>query len=203
MLAPLITTAAGASAFASVVAESEGATYWYGHLDGALPMWPMRRADCSYFALRALQRAGVASHAVAPMRAIDLANRADPVPVGQQAPGDFWFGGSGEAIGHVALVISLPKSSAGGHSDVMGANGGGSSTFGNDPEARVQRETAPYWASGFKCYGRLKSEFRATDADRAVLRALYDIKAGREVAQNVRGAIFRLYGDLLALWGVS
>lgn len=198
---PIIATAALAAWFREIAAESEGAPYWYGHLDGDLPPWPMKRADCSYLARRLLQRAGIMRHTQGNCRAIDLANMSDALPVGQQAPADFWFGGSSGEVTHVTVVVGFPEASAGGHSATIGANGGGSTTLGNDPDARVRFEEAGYWSAGFITYGRLKPEHRAGPADGAIIKALLDAKAGKPLESRMNAMLNKYYGGLMTAWG--
>jgi hypothetical protein len=81
-----------------------------------------------------------------------LADACDKVEIGQQRPGDMALYGGGS---HVMIVAG--PADADGHSPVAGASGGGESTKGDDPNARVKLyDSALYWSSAFTCYMRIK-----------------------------------------------
>lgn len=100
-----------------------------------------------------------------------MADDCEPVPIGQQRATDLAFYASGGGVCHVVMCVTGPLESEGGHSLIWGANSGGSSTHGDDPNACVKEAPADYWASAFATYGRRKP--RATDAPwRAFIAAL-------------------------------
>lgn len=193
------------AAFLARVREAEGVLYNYVS-SPKFEEWPHDGYDCEGFARRANQRAGVLGHSAPDLRAAEWSYKCDPVPVGSQAPGDFGFYGTGGSISHIVLVVGAPDSSAGGHSRTMGANGGGSSTFKTDPNARVKYEKAGYWSSGFITYGRLKAECRyLQDSDLLILRRLESALAGGDplTDDKLSGVVRRLYRPLLAKYGLQ
>lgn len=155
--------------FVKAAFEAYKVPYYYGG-DG---LWPVGKPgfDCENFMRRCLQRTGYLTHSCPDRRAADWANDMDPVEVGQQQAGDvaFYKGESG-SIAHVVVVIWPAVEALGGHSFILGANGGGSATKGDDPAARVSIQPATWWKSGFVCYGRVR-EYAPTDDDGEILVA--------------------------------
>jgi cell wall-associated NlpC family hydrolase len=138
--------------YADKLGDAIGSPYWWGKGAPSTPWSDIRKgADCSGSVQMALVRLGLLSATATDRSATQLAMDSDPVAIGEQRPGDMAF-----YNGHVMLVYSWPRSD--GHSSVWGMHGGGSSTFGNDPTARLDvMRTAEYWKDGFLTYGRLRS----------------------------------------------
>jgi len=109
-----------------------------------------RGVDCSGYVQMCLVLLGILSDTSTRTNSLGLANGSDAVPVGQQRVGDFAY-----YPGHVMLVAGPPGPD--GHSAVIGASGGDSSTHGDDPNARVKlfRNAATY-RGDFVCYARIK-----------------------------------------------
>ena len=139
--------------------QAIGWPYYYGKGGPSTP-WPMDgkpvQVDCSGFAQMALVRLGKLSATAPDRSSAQLAADSDPVEVGEQQLGDLAY-----YPGHVAVVASAPGPS--GHSKVLSASGGGRTTLGNDPNARVKvfssalyRGTYPLNKDGFVTYMRLK-----------------------------------------------
>lgn len=189
--------------FESAAREAEGALYYYGAEHDRIVAWPESMYDCSAYVCAAWRRTGILGHAVSAPRAVDIANMCEPVAMGQQAPGDaaFYESSPGAGVCHVTLVVSPPQG-AGAHSAIVGANGGGSSTLGNDSNARVKYDT-DYWLSGLLTYGRLREEHRRIGAsDGSIFRALVACQKGAEVPTGALGiALETVYGSLLRRWG--
>lgn len=147
-----------------IVKAALGQPYWYG-AGGIDCPWPVGGPggganapfgyDCSGFVLRAWQHLGLI-HKKTPVgrRARDLGAFVERVEVGEQMPGDAAFYASGSEVSHVQLVVGLPDPANSMHSVCFGANGGGGSTLGNDPDACVKLSTGNYW-SKFVYYGRV------------------------------------------------
>jgi cell wall-associated NlpC family hydrolase len=138
--------------YASVIGDAIGAPYWYGKGSPSTPwadIWD--GVDCSGSCLMAQVRIGIIPSTFPDMGASDIANACDPIPVGQQIPGDF-------AIypGHVMLVYSYPRESEGGHSSVWGARGGDRNTHGDNPNAYVGVYSSATYNPSFITYGRWK-----------------------------------------------
>jgi cell wall-associated NlpC family hydrolase len=131
-----------------------GWPYYYGKGGPSTP-WEKgpEGVDCSGLVQMCLVKYGLLSPTSVDRGATDLANVADPVPVGSQKPGDF-------AVypGHVTFVVGYPDPNEGGHSAVISASGGTSTTKGNDPNACVKLwDTADYRkTSAFITYARIK-----------------------------------------------
>jgi cell wall-associated NlpC family hydrolase len=106
--------------------------------------------DCSGFAQMALVRLGLLRPDYTDRGAAALADDSDPVELGRQVPGDLAY-----YPGHVMVVVGYPGAS--GHSPVMGASGGRSTTLGNDPSARVKLFDSGAYRSDFVTYMRLKA----------------------------------------------
>lgn len=108
--------------------------------------------DCSLFASLALVKMGIRK-TFKRYTAMSLANACDPIAWGDQQPGDV-------AIypGHVMIVLTGPDGK--GDSRVIGASGGGSSTHGDNPNARVKTFDSARYRKDFVCFGRLKTSER-------------------------------------------
>jgi len=139
---------------------SLGWPYYYGK-GGPNTPWPTGNkteyVDCSGYAQMVLVKLGKLKSTATDRSSSQLAADSDPVEVGQQQVGDLAY-----YPGHVAVVASAPGPS--GHSKVLSASGGGRSTLGNDPNARVKlfssalyRGTYPLNSDGFVTYMRLRS----------------------------------------------
>lgn len=115
-----------------------------------------RGFDCSGFAQWALYILGIVPATMwGDMNAADLANACEPVKLKPSlTSGDLVFYG-GHHISHVMVYC--------GNGMVIGATGGGSQTFGNDPNACVQCRPIGY-RGDFVVFGRIKKEFRAAQA---------------------------------------
>jgi hypothetical protein len=109
--------------------------------------------DCSGYVLMCLVRLGIISEKTNDMNTATIANECDPVEIGSQIPGDIAY-----YPGHVMLVCNYPG--ANGHSAVVGASGGGRTTIGNDPNARVKVFTTAKYRDDFVCYMRFKPTFK-------------------------------------------
>lgn len=123
---------------AGVLLDALGWLYTWGGAAG-VTTWAAAEAvaakgkgvvDCSLFACLALVRMGVWK-AFRRLTSRQIADACAPVVWGQQRPGDLVY-----YPGHVMVVLSYPR--ADGDSEVIGASGGGSSTHGDDPNARVK-----------------------------------------------------------------
>lgn len=133
-----------------LIASSLGWPYYYGR---GTPQTPWsdgpRGVDCSGYVQMFLRELGELDANAADRNALGLANAADAVPVGQQQPGDFAY-----YNGHVMMVAGPPG--ADGHSPVIGASGGDSGTYGDDPNARIKIFRSALYRGDFVTYCRLK-----------------------------------------------
>lgn len=138
-----------------ILLEAIGVPYVWGAGDLQNARWVADGYDCSGFAQAALLELGmVDSGAWVDKTAHDLANACDPIDVDDAGPGDLCFYGSGGKITHVTVAL--------GGGMCIGANGGGSKTNGDDPNACVQVRPIGY-SSRFVTCGRLKEEYRPHD----------------------------------------
>lgn len=142
----------------ALAAESEGWPYFWGKGAPSTP-WAdgPKGVDCAGYVNMMLVASGHLP-ASAPDRGVfDLANICDPIPVGEQLPGDMaLYNGAA----HVVIVIGPPG--ADGHSPVASASGKGSEDVGQNPDSRVKLfSSALYW-SEFDTYMRLKPEYRVS-----------------------------------------
>ena len=148
---------------AAVLLEALDTPYYWGgkgvaHWDDILrnladedaPPWGV---DCSFFGCLAWEKLGIRplDKAHPRLNTTGLANISNPVEVGKQRPGDLSY-----YPGHVMVVLSYPG--ADGHSEVIGASGGGRSDFGTNPNARVKIQPRGNYRKDFVCYMRLKPE---------------------------------------------
>jgi hypothetical protein len=138
--------------YSDKLGDAIGAPYYYGRGSPSTPwadIW--KGVDCSGSCLMAQVRIGIISSSFPDMGATDIANACNPIPVGQQIPGDF-------AIypGHVMLVYSYPRESESGHSSVWGARGGDSHTHGDNPNAFVGVYSSATYNPSFITYARWK-----------------------------------------------
>lgn len=108
--------------------------------------------DCSGFAQWALFILGIVSSTTwGDMNAADLANACDPISNKKDLViGDLVFYG-GHHVSHVMVYC--------GNGMVIGATGGGSQTYGNDPNACVQCRPIGY-RGDLVVFGRLKAKYR-------------------------------------------
>lgn len=131
----------------------------------------VRGYDCSGYTQHVLRALGAIGHGVPWMTASQTASVAETLTFGSQQVGDLAFFGSGSSISHVTLVSALPGSD--GWSPIIGANSGGSSTFGDDPDARVKHADSDYWRSGFSHYGSFRGGYGLEERDWLISFALY------------------------------
>lgn len=101
--------------------------------------------DCSGFVTALLVADGLWPSTAPAPRAVDLANWCKPVAVPSE--GDLGFFG----VNGVSHVVYVTVGGADPH--IIGANGGGSHTFGDDAGACI-KEQRGYWPEGFICWGR-------------------------------------------------
>jgi cell wall-associated NlpC family hydrolase len=106
--------------------------------------------DCSGYAQMVLVKLGLLSSNAGDRGAASLADDSNPVEIGDQKAGDLAY-----YPGHVMVVAGPPG--ADGHSPVIGASGGGKTTLGNDPDARIKYFDTAKYRSDFVTYMRLKS----------------------------------------------
>lgn len=141
----------GISSSCASVADAIGWPYFFGKGAPSTP-WSdgPDGVDCSGFVQMALVRLGKLASSAPDRGARALADDSDPVAVGSQKPGDLAY-----YPGHVALVVSNPGTD--GHSYVMSASGGGETTLGNDPNAKVKLFKSGAYRSDFKTYMRLRA----------------------------------------------
>lgn len=191
------------AAFVAAVREAEGQLYLWGGGHSLLPAWP-DPYDCSGYVRAAWRRVGIVGHTFRSYSSKELADLCDPIAVGQQAPGDAAFYGTG-GVSHVVVVLSAPMKTGGGHSYIIGANGGGPSTMANDPSAAVTIEKPGYWQSGFITYGRLREENRSYNpvVEAGIQAALSAVRTSGVPAGAIGSLLERAYGPLLARWGVA
>ena len=134
----------------SVLSTSIGWPYSWGGGGAGIP-WEdgEEGVDCSGYALMVAAELGQIGPDTPRMRAVDIANACDPVPKGEQRPGDFAYW-----PGHVRVVCSYPD--VNGDSAVIGASGGDSTTHGNDPNACVKVYSSQNYRKGFQTFMRWK-----------------------------------------------
>lgn len=133
--------------------SGEGTLYYYGRpsLDaiktGNLEEAKAKGGDCSGITGTMLVHAGLVSGAwVEKYRRADSmrdSSASKPIAIGEQKPGDIAC-----YNGHVTMVITQPLKELDGHSYVLSMSGGGSSTFGNNQNARAKIMVANYRSSG-------------------------------------------------------
>jgi cell wall-associated NlpC family hydrolase len=135
---------------AGALQSALGWPYFFGRGSPSTP-WEdgPNGVDCSGFAQMALVKLGILSSDAGDRGARTLADDSDPLELGEQEPGDLAY-----YPGHVMVVISGPG--ADGHSEVMGASGGTSTTFGDDDGAYVKAFSSGAYRSDFVCYMRLR-----------------------------------------------
>jgi len=128
-----------------------GWPYWFGKGSPAT-VWESgaNGVDCSGFAQMALVQLNRLSSSAADRGARTLADDSDPIELGQQQIGDLAY-----YPGHVMVVAGTPGPD--GHSPVIGASGGTSSTMGNDENARVKLFSSGKYRSDFVTYMRLRA----------------------------------------------
>ena len=151
---------------------------WGGGSPGA--SWPAggpglgggRGWDCSGLALATLAALGLWPWDGPDLTSAPMAQQAEAVPVGQQRPGDLAY-----YPRHVVVVLTRPGPD--GHSAVVSASGGGPTTNGDDPKARVQvHETARY-RPDFVTFMRLTRPVGREQLD--TVMALHQLLAGEAV----------------------
>jgi cell wall-associated NlpC family hydrolase len=141
---------AGRKVTATKITDAIGWPYWWGKGDPGTPWADGRKGvDCSGFAQMALVKLGELDAGAKDRGAAQLANDSNPVQLGKQRVGDLAY-----YPGHVMVVAGPPGGD--GHSAVIGASGGGSSTKGNDPNARVKLFNSGAYRSDFVTYMRLR-----------------------------------------------
>jgi len=134
----------------AVVDTSLGWPYSYGKGSPGTP-WSdgVNGVDCSGYVQMALVEIGYLDSSATDRSAAELADGSDPVALGDQQPGDIAY-----YPGHVMLVCGPPGED--GHSPVIGASGGTSSTHGDDPKAYVKVFDTGAYRGDFVTYMRLK-----------------------------------------------
>lgn len=132
------------------ISGAYGWPYYWGKGSPSTP-WSKgpEGVDCSGFVCMALVKLGTIPSTTGDLSSRAIADRCDPVEVGQQRPGDVAY-----YPGHIMLVVGYPDDDYDGHSAVMGASGGRNGTFGTDPNARVKVFPAGDYRSDFVTYGR-------------------------------------------------
>lgn len=129
--------------------------YWYGAGSPQSTLAEARKGlDCSGLYGFLARTAGLVGVSCPDMSAAAWADSMDPVPADQTVEGD-------AAIypGHIAWVVGRGDE---GNVVILGANGGRSSTKGDNPEAYVRCEYDGDYRGDLTCYGRLKKSFRDT-----------------------------------------
>lgn len=128
-----------------------GWRYYFGKGSPATP-WSSGPdgVDCSGFAQMALVKLNLLSSSAPDRGARTLADDSDPVELGQQRIGDLAY-----YPGHVMVVAGSPGYD--GHSPVIGASGGTSTTLGTDENARVKLFSSGAYRSDFVTYMRLRA----------------------------------------------
>lgn len=125
---------------APIIRDSLGWPYYWGRGDPSTP-WEDGDlgVDCSGYTQMVLVKLGKLSPTAPDRNAYNLAMQSDAVPVGEQRPGDWAY-----YAGHAMIVAGPPGPD--GHSPVIGASGGGSDDFGDNPNARIKmfRNAATY-----------------------------------------------------------
>lgn len=189
--------------------EAIGIPYsWGGASAGGKPfVWPPSVTDCSEFVSLMLARLCVVSHSMGRQTTSTMSANFDPVAVGQQRPGDVAFFYD---YNHVELVVSEPDST--GHSVTIGARGGGSSTYGGDPDAYVKErsassERASWGTAGTRGgYARPKASYHPPQAsDWALVGLLEAVRTGADSAAwlsaTARAAIVARYPEVAPYLG--
>jgi cell wall-associated NlpC family hydrolase len=117
---------------ADVIRESLGWPYYWGRGDPSTP-WEDgdRGVDCSGYTQMVLVRLGQLAPTAPDRNAYNLAMASEAVAVGDQRPGDWAY-----YAGHAMIVAGPPGPD--GHSPVIGASGGGSGDYGDNPNARIK-----------------------------------------------------------------
>lgn len=115
-----------------IIEQSLGWPYYWGRGDPSTP-WEDGElgVDCSGYTQMVLVRLGQLASSAPDRNAYNLAMASDAVPVGQQRAGDWAY-----YAGHAMIVAGPPG--ADGHSPVIGASGGGSDDYGDNPNARIK-----------------------------------------------------------------
>jgi cell wall-associated NlpC family hydrolase len=115
-----------------VIRESLGWPYYWGRGDPSTP-WEDgdRGVDCSGYTQMVLVRLGKLAPSAPDRNAYNLAMASEAVAVGDQRPGDWAY-----YAGHAMIVAGPPG--ADGQSPVIGASGGGSGDYGDNPNARIK-----------------------------------------------------------------
>lgn len=139
------------SSIRAKLSDAIGWPYFFGKGSPSTP-WEdgPEGVDCSGFVQMALVRLGKLASTASDRGAATLADDSDPIAVGSQRAGDLAY-----YPGHVVLVVGSPG--ADGHSPVMSASGGTSTTFGDDPNARVKVFSTAEYRSDFVTYMRLRA----------------------------------------------
>ena len=154
------TSKVGNVGIASVLLDAVGWLYTWGGAAGAVT-WAAAKAiaatgvgvvDCSLFVSLALHKLGIRK-TFKRYTSRGLAAASDPIAWGKQVPGDIVY-----YPGHVMVVLSHPAAS--GDSQVIGASGGGSSTHGDNPNAKVKVFGSMKYRKDFVCVMRLKASER-------------------------------------------
>ena len=108
-----------------------------------------------------------------------IADICTPVPLGKQKPGDL----AAYRNRHVTAVLT--HAGPDGHSRVLSASGGGSSTNGNDPNATVRIHDRGDYRSDFLTYMRLPA-VNVDERQAVTCMALHRILAGEPVPDDSR-----------------
>jgi hypothetical protein len=129
---------------------SLGWPYFFGRGSPATP-WSdgPKGVDCSGYAQMVLVKLGKLAKTATDRGSQALADASNPLKVGQQVAGDLAY-----YPGHVMVVAGEPDDT--GHSPVIGASGGTSTTFGTNSNARVKLFDTALYRGDFVTYMRLK-----------------------------------------------
>lgn len=129
-----------------------------GHTD-------VRGYDCSGYAQIVLRILGAIGHGVPWMSAQSMYDASTKISESSAKPGDcVFYTSNGSSICHVTLYA--------GPGLIIGANSGGSSTFADDPDARV-KYGENYWQSAIAGYGTYRGGYGLDMDDYIVSFALY------------------------------
>jgi len=130
------------------LAESIGWPYWWNRGSPSTPWYQgANGVDCNGYSQMAMVRVGTLDESEPDRSASAMADWCVPVAIGEQRPGDLAY-----YPGHTMVVCSEPFED--GHSAVIGASGGGRTTQGDDPKARVKVFSSALYRGDFVTYMR-------------------------------------------------